>query len=154
MKEGKGFGVVPVPLYSDDIEDEYLTQIHNEGRIGAISVKTQKFEQCTAYLHYQSTHSTSILDDYYNYKLQYDVVGASPTTVYMMQYIRSHVRSAFDKTFEDAMGAFYEAPERRWHHILMSNKYSIDLRKDYTSLYDSKEADLQNLVKFYDGLPD
>ena len=155
MKEnGKGFGVVPVPLYADDIEDEYLTQIHNEGRIGAISVKTQKFEQCTAFLHYQSINSSKILDDYYDYKLQYDIVDAAPSTVYMMQYIRNHVRSAFDKTFEDAMGAFYEKSENRWHDILMRNRFSIDLRQRYNELYDVKEGDLENLVKYFDGLPD
>ena len=154
MKEGKGFGVAPVPLYSDDIDDEYLTSIHNEGRIGAISQKTSKFEQCTAYLHYQSTNSTKILDDYYEYKLQYDVADAEPSTVYMMQYIRNHVRSAFDKTFEDAMGAYYGQAENRWHDIMMRNKYSIDLRQRYSELYDEKELDLQNLVKYYDDLKD
>lgn len=154
MKEGKGFGVAPVPLYSDEIDDEYLTSIHNEGRIGAISQKTQKFEQCTAYLHYQSTNSTKILDDYYEYKLQYDVADADPSTVYMMQYIRNHVRSAFDKTFEDAMGAYYGKAQNRWHDIMMRNAYSIDLRQRYSELYDEKETDLKNLVKYYDDLKD
>ena len=154
MKEGKGFGVAPVPLYSDEIDDEYLTSIHNEGRIGAISQKTTKFVQCTAYLHYQSTHSTKILDDYYEYKLQYDVADAEPSTVYMMQYIRSHVRSAFDKTFEDAMGAFYGKSQNRWHDIMMRKSYSYDLRTRYSELYNEKEADLENLVKYYDQLKD
>ncbi len=154
MKGNGGFGVAPVPLYSDEIDDEYLTSIHNEGRIGAISQKTTKFEQCTAYLHYQSTHSTDILDDYYEYKLQEDIADAEPSTVYMMQYIRNHVRSAFDKTFEDAMGAYYGKPHNRWHDILLSNKYSIDLRQRYSELYDEKETDLKNLVKYYDDLKD
>ncbi|MBQ7332941.1 MAG: hypothetical protein IJW38_01160 [Clostridia bacterium] len=154
MKGNGGFGVAPVPLYSDEIDDEYLTSIHNEGRIGAISQKTTKFEQCTAYLHYQSTNSTKILDDYYTYKLQEDVADATPSTVYMMQYIRNHVRSAFDKTFEDAMGAYYGKAQNRWHDILMRAEYSTDLRQRYSELYDEKETDLKNLVKYYDDLKD
>ncbi len=154
MRDGKGFGVVPVPLYSDEIDDEYLTAIHNCGRIGAISQKTQKFEQCTAYLHSLSTNSTKILDNYYEYKLQYDVADADPSTVYMMQYIRNHVRSAFDKTFEDAMGAYYGKEGNRWHSIMKDNRYSVDLRQRYSEIYDEKEADLKNLVKYYDDLKD
>lgn len=156
MKDSKGFGIVPVPLYADDLEDTYLTQIHNEGRIGAISVKTQKFEQCTAYLGYLSTHSTDILDDYYNIKLQYEVVDADPGTVYMMQYIRNNVRSAFDKTFEDAMGMFYQKTENRWHDRLMQSKYTLgeQMRQIYNELYPEKVADLKNLVTFYVGLPE
>ena len=153
MKEGKGFGVAPVPLYSDEIDDEYLTSIHNEGRIGAISQKTKKFEQCTAYLHYQSTHSTKILDDYYEYKLQYDVADADPSTVYMMQYIRNHVRSAFDKTFEDAIGVYNAQESHRWHHILSVNGYQYDIRKDYATYRPEKQEHLETLYNEYPKLP-
>lgn len=151
--EGKGFGVVPVPLYSDDIDDKYLTQVHNQGRIGAISIKTKKFEACTAFLNYQSTHSTDIINDYYKYKLQYDIVGASATTIEMLDYIRNNVRSAFDKTFEDAMGMFYDTAGNRWHDVLMRAQYQVDMRKSYSDLYDTKEGQLTNLLKYYDGLP-
>jgi len=154
MKDSSGFGVVPVPLYRDDTTDRYLTQIHNVGRAGAISVKTQKFEQCTAFLNYQSTNCTDILNEYYDYKLQYDVADGTPGTVYMLQYIRNNVRSAFDKTFEDAIGEFYGKQNERWHAILISNKYQMDIRGDYQSLYQSKQTDLGNLIKQYDVLPD
>ena len=154
MKDSSGFGVVPVPLYKDNSGDRYLTQIHNVGRAGAISVKTQKFEQCTAFLNYQSTNSTDILDEYYDYKLQYDVADGTPGTVYMLQYIRTNVRSAFDKTFEDAIGEFYGKQKERWHAILIANKYQMDMRGDYQSLYASKQDDLTNLIKQYDVLPE
>ncbi len=154
MKDSSGFGVVPVPLYRDDTTDRYLTQIHNVGRAGAISVKTQKFEQCTAFLNYQSTNSTDILNEYYDYKLQYDVADGTPGTVYMLQYIRNNVRSAFDKTFEDAIGEFYGKSAERWHAILIKNMYQMDIRGDYQSLYGSKQDDLTNLIKQYDVLPD
>lgn len=155
MRQTKGFGVVPVPLYRDDTNDKYLTQIHNVGRAGAISVKTQKFEQLTAFLDYQSTHSSEILDEYYDIELQYNVVGGgSKGTIYMLQYIRENVRTAFDKTFEDAIGEFYGKSKERWHTKLYTSHYSMDIRGDYQSLYNSKETDLQNLIKQYDVLPD
>ena len=44
---------------------DYQTMIHNVGRLGAISRITKNFSQCSAFLDYQSTHSTDILDDYY-----------------------------------------------------------------------------------------
>lgn len=154
MKESSGFGVVPVPLYSDTTNDIYLTQIHNVGRAGAISVKTTKFEQCTAFLGYQSTHSTDILDQYYDYKLQYDIADGSKGTVYMLQYIRNNVRSAFDKTFEDALGEFYDKADERWHSIILNKNYNLDIRNDYKSLIDSKISDLDALINQFQVLPD
>lgn len=157
MKQDGGFGVVPVPIYSKEAVaagDNYLTQIHNEGRIGAIAYKTSKFEMCSAYLHYQSTNSKKILEDYYKYKLVLGAVGASTGTVDMLSFIRNRVRSAFDKTFEDAMGAYYQKSEQRWHNILLSNRYDIDLRGKYEEYYSSKQGDLNNLLVYYEGLED
>ena len=65
-----------------------------------------------------------------------------------------YVCGAFDHTFEDAMGAYYGKAQNRWHDILMRNKYSIDIRQRYSELYDEKETDLKNLVKYYDDLKD
>ena len=127
---GSGYGIAPIPLYRTNYVDEatgetkvddYLTQIHSIGKIGAISYTTEKFAQCSAYLNYQSTHSTEILNEYYDYKLQYDVVGTGVKgNVEMLKYIRSNVRSSFDKAFEDALGKYYSATDaesmkQQWH---------------------------------------
>ena len=129
-----GYGIVPVPLYRGEYEqngqmvtDKYQTQIHNIGRVGAISKTTDKFSQCTAYLNYQSLNSTEILNEYYNFKLQYNVVGTKVTgNVEMLQYIRANVRSSFDKAYEDAIGIFYstqtaeESRKQQWHTLIMT----------------------------------
>ena len=52
------------------------------------------------------------------------------------------------------MGAYYGKAQNRWHDILMRNKYSIDIRQRYSELYDEKNTDLKNLVKYYDSLKD
>ena len=168
---GSGYGIVPVPLYRTNYVDEatgevkvdrYLTQIHNIGRIGAISYTTEKFAQCTAYLDYQSTHSTEILNEYYDYKLQYDVVGTGVKgNVEMLKYIRFNVRSSFDKAFEDALGRFYEATNEgamneQWHTMIKNAGYKLEnMVAYYDSLTPKKAWRLYNLENsIYPTLPD
>ena len=158
LKDSSGFGVVPVPLYMENPgeEDNYLTSIHNTSRPGAIAKNTKNFTACTAFLDYQSTPSTHILNEYYDYNLQYNVVdGEEEGTVRMLQYIRKNVRSAFDKTFEDAIGVYNAKPEVRWSHIMETNGFSYgdELRKDYDSLRKEKEGYLTTLYNEYPKLP-
>ena len=159
MKDDGGFGVVPCPLYrkydGNGEQERYLTQIHNMGRPGAIAANTLKFVECTAFLQYQSTHSTDILNEYYDYKLQYDVVDGTQTgTVEMLQYIRSNVRTAFDKTFEDAIGRFYGTEDSKsWASIISSKDFKLNIRGDYQSIVDAKNVHLVNLEKYYTELP-
>ena len=167
---GSGYGIVPVPLYRTNYTDangevkvdKYLTQIHNIGRIGAISYTTEKFAQCTAYLNYQSTHSTEILNEYYDYKLKYDVVGTGVNgNSEMLKYIRKNVRSSFDKAFEDALGKFYNATDdnsmkQQWHTMLKDNAYQFTGMADaYDSVTPLKAWRLYNLENaIYPTLPD
>ena len=161
-KDGKkGYGIVPVPLYRSDSYDQYLTHISNVGKIMAISYTTEKFSQCTAYLNYQSTHSTEILNEYYDYKLAYDVGTGVTGNVEMLRYIRYNVRSSFDSVFEDVLAQFYSATDanaisEKWHQMLkaadfklenIEHQYSIIAPKKATFLYD-----LENYV--YPYLPE
>ena len=171
---GSGYGIVPVPLYRTNYVDEatgevkvddYLTQIHNIGRIGAISYTTEKFAQCSAYLNYQSTNSTEILNEYYDYKLQYDVVGTGVKgNVEMLKYIRSNVRSSFDKAFEDALGKYYSATDedsmnQQWHTMIKNSSYgkdgTLNMSVHYDELTPTKAWRLYNLENsIYPTLPD
>ena len=153
MKDNGGFGVVPVPLYRSGSTDKYLTQIHNMGSCGAISIVTKKFSECTAFLNYQSTNSEQILNDYYTYKLQYDLSNNSKGTVEMLQYIRDNVRSSFDKAMEDAIGVFNPGAEK-WHNVLQKGKFQINIRDQYTSTYNAKEEYLDDLAKAFELFPD
>ena len=155
-----GFGVVTVPLYRDNSDDRYLTQIHTLGKGLGISATTTKFAQCTAWLDYQSTHSTEILNEYYNYKLQYDVAGGTEGNVYMLQYIRSNVRTAFDKSFEDAISIFFKGVDNQigqstWAGMIMRSNFQMsNMRDRYKEIYPSKKNYLESLVHEYDKLPD
>ena len=170
-KNSSGYGILPVPLYrtnycnestGETTVDQYLTHIHNIGKIGAISYTTEKFALCTAYLNYQSTHSDYVLNEYYDYLLQYDVIGTSVKgNVEMLKYIRYNVRSSFDKAFEDALGKYYsatddEAMKQQWHTMIKNAGYKLtDMDGYYASLTPTKAWRLYNLENsIYPTLPD
>ena len=157
-----GFGVVPVPLFRSvnpetNQPDKYLTQIHNIGRIGAIAKNTTKFVQCTAFLDYMSTHSSDVLNEYYDVNLKLDVAGDSKANgnEAMLDYIRANVRSSFDKAFEDAIGQYTQSENDKWHMILMNESFIVeDIGSRYNDLYTSKRDGLETIVNLYPGLPE
>ncbi|MBQ4071924.1 MAG: hypothetical protein IJD51_05905 [Clostridia bacterium] len=168
MGEG-AFGVVPVPIYHDNIDDEgnaidrYLTQIHNVGRPGGIAYNTKKFVECTAFLNYQSTHSTEILNTYYTYELCFGAAGGAAGTVDMLNYLRANVRTSFDKAMEDAMGIF-DATSTPYKVTVMMNGgsealYSDDFKitnfaNDYASALPEKKGFLEDLIGYFQSAKD
>ena len=161
----KGYGIVPVPFYHSDLaEDEvYQTQIHNNGKIGAISYATSKFAQCTAYLNYQCTNSNKVLTEYYTHKLRQTVKleGGYDHNGEMLTYIRENVRSSFDKAFEDALGAYYNAQtdgksdKSKWHSMIKDNNFILrDMSNLYAQYAPTKATWLEDLEKnIYPYLP-
>jgi hypothetical protein len=159
--EGKGFGILPVPLYEQDAQksERYLTLIHNIGRIGAISVKTTKFSECSAFLNYQSTHSRNVKETYYNYDLLYSVVGGDSEEILnankqMLDLLRASVITGFDKAYEDS-SALFSPNEKvttidgektfinlKWHDILDQGSYqrANTIRTYYEQLKPAKET--------------
>ena len=158
-----GFGVIPAPLFRankpDGTPETYQTQIHVVGRAGGISWCTKKFTQCTAFLHYQSTHSTDILEEYWNTNLCYDVADGVEGNFEMLQYIRANVRTCFDKLFEDSIGFFFNTVDEqsvanRWHNLISTSEYTMtNMAEKYSALYGEKEARLKELVLEYNDLP-
>ncbi len=158
MKSTGGFGILPVPLYREG--DKYLTIIHNMGRIAGIAATTTEFAQCSAYIDYQSTHSTEILDEYYEYKLQYDMAGGTKGNIEILKYIRKNVRSAFDKTYEDAIGYYFKGADSNssknsWAGILSENAFVVTtMRSLYLTNKEKRVAYLEEIIKAYDKLPE
>ncbi len=144
--DGDQYGVAPVPLYKAG-SGTYQTQIHNLGRVGAISATTQKFSQCTAFLNYQSTHSSDILEQYYEYNLKASVLGDDVKgSIEMLDYIRDHVRSSFDKAFEDVMGNYFaDGKDEMWHYVLNENAYQITSSEFAVYYEDYVRAKAENL---------
>ena len=175
---GKGFGVVPVPLFRTEhnvtvdgvattVKDTYLTQIHNIGRIAGIAVKSTKFAQCSAFLNYQSLNSSKILDQYYNLTLKTDAAGAIEGNAEMLDYIRENVRSSFDKAFEDAIARHQLSSgsntdtislnNNKWHNLILHSNFVMEdgaMQEKYDSLVDVKDTYLQQLAQSYANLPE
>ena len=157
MRQDKGFGIVPVPVYKNG--DSYQTLVHNIGKVISISATTTDFEQCTAFLDYQSRNSAEILDTYYTENLAAAVQGeVSEDNNEMLTYIRNHVNDCFDKTFEDIIGDFNktvdaQAAMRRWHEYIRYNNYVVtNMAVRYQELYEAKQADMDNVLKQWNGL--
>ena len=164
-----GFGIVPVPLYrtadGDGNKLQYQTQIHNVGRIGAIRYSTTKFAQCSAFLDYQSTYSTDILNEYFGTRLP--EVGNNSK---MLSFIRENVRSGFDKAFEDAIGRRYAtdndvdgegigttSEKRKWHSLIMADGYKLtksEMMLMYETYVAFKEEYLTKLERDFENLPE
>lgn len=177
---GRGFGVVPVPLFRTShveytynmdhtvkeektVNDTYLTQIHNIGRIAGIAVKSNKFAQCSAFLNYQSLNSYDILNDYYNLTLKTDAAGAVEGNAEMLDYIRANVRSSFDKAFEDAIARHHQQAgdtatnKNKWHNIILDANFVMQpgaMKNSYDSLIGTKGENLEKLAQSYGNLPE
>ena len=157
MRDDAGFGVAPVPLYKASTEadpQEYQTLVHNIARIVAISATTTKFEQCSAFLNYQSTNSSEIINEYYTEQLggAVDMGEAADDNVKMLTYIRNHVRDCFDKTYDDMVSKSKapsdpEIDSKKWHMIFNNGKYQVsDIRSKYDSFRTEKEGMLEDII--------
>ena len=157
LREGAGFGIVPVPVYRDG--DEYQTFVHNNARIVAIANKTLLYEQCSAYLDYQSRCSSEILEEYYTVQLAQSLLGeTSDDNKMMLTYIRNHVCDVFDKTFDDIMYDFNAATDadatyRRWHELIQKQNYQVsDMDQLYNENKIKKETDLLKVINAWKEL--
>jgi hypothetical protein len=157
LRAGQGFGIVPVPVYKAG--EEYQTFVHNNARVIAIAKLTNRFEQISAFLDFQSRSSSEILESYYNDQLAQSLDGdVGGDNERMLTYIRNHVRNVFDKTYEDIMGDFngktdQAAQLRRWHEILRINKFQIpNMGTVYGENKDTKSKDLKNVIAAWNGL--
>ncbi len=158
MRERSSFGVVVVPLYDKDAgykkDAPYLTQIHNMARPGAIAKNTTKFVECTAYLNYQSTHSTKIIDEYYEWVV---ANGLGDSTINMLQYARANIRDSFDKAMEDAIGVFAgeEAYSSKVLVMVTDNDWQTeDIRGAYKEVLTEKRAHLADLLRWFESAAD
>ena len=157
LREGSGFGIVPVPVYREG--DEYQTFVHNNARIVAIATGTLLYEQCSAYLDYQSRSSSEILETYYNVQLAQSLRGeTSDDNERMLVYIRNHVRDVFDKTFDDIMSDFNaatnaDATYNRWHELIQKQNYQVsDMGQLYAEKKPQKSQDLINVINAWKNL--
>ena len=162
-----GFGVAPVPMYREfdqtkDIDEYdrnryYRTASHNIAKCAAISVVTTKFKQASAWLDYQSTHSSDILDTYYEEKLQYAIAGGltdgAMENVKVLGMLRENVSTALDKCYDDAIKA-YSQVDKRWCALIRTADWKIDIRSEYNAAVQVKQDWLKSIQEKYNYLPE
>lgn len=127
---GYGFGIAPIPLYKpyEEGTNEYNTYVHNLARVVAISGRSTKIAQCSAYLDYLSRNSADVLDEYYESVLSYSEDGeTSCANAKMMTYIRNHARDSFDATYDIIIGNFEKKLRPEVTHKNSENYYNAFL---------------------------
>ena len=161
---GAGFGVAPVPMYREynesiDVDEHgqnryYRTASHNIAKCAGVSFSTTKFRQASAWLDYQSTHSTDILNKYYKDKLQYGFAGNNQHNVDVLEMLRNNVSTALDKCYDDAIKAYFPDVDYRWCYLpRQANWKAYDIRTRYTAAVQAKEGFLEEIRTAYDDLP-
>ena len=161
---GAGFGVAPVPMYREydesiDVDENgqnryYRTASHNIAKCAGVSFSTTKFKQASAWLDYQSTHSTDILNKYYKDKLQYGFAGNNQHNVDVLEMLRNNVSTALDKCYDDAIKAYFPDVDYRWCYLpRQANWKAYDIRTRYTAAVQAKEGFLEEIRTAYDDLP-
>ena len=162
---GDGFAIAPVPMYREfiaeiDVDENgvnryYRTAIHNIAKVAGISYSTTKFKQCTAWLDYQSTHSTDILNSYYRDKLQYGFAGNSLHNVQVLEMLRDNEPNATDKIYDDMIKAYIPDVDYRWCNLIRQAKWRADdIRSKYTEAVMLKKGYLEQIRDVYEDLPD
>ena len=159
--ENGGLGILPVPVMKTG--DKYTTQIHTEANAGAIRCNTANFVQCSAFLHYQSTQSSLVLNEYYKDVLIGKNSGEEDprsANIEMIRYIRHNLYTCMDANFEEAIGYINEDVEafnikNRYYSLLVDNIYVYgDIKVKYGEIQPSWAEALVELEKEYEKLPD
>ena len=151
----RGFGILPIPLYKTN--DVYNTQFSKLGRCGGIARTTTKFAQCTAFIHYQSTHSTETLNEYY--KINFGHVAGN---IEMLQLLRKNATNGFYLHYDNILCLdfdFYNSTSNfdlstSWSTQVAFQSYNLNMEQLYMELRDGKQRKLHELELKFANLPD
>ena len=106
-------GLLPVPLYDKDKQDDYYTLVHDLANIGCILNNVRRFSAATAYMQLANETSVPILKEYYEKALKLKYTEDADDRA-MIDLIHDRVVSPFDSIIARLIisgGAFLpEAP--------------------------------------------
>ncbi|GEM_PF-5193509 len=127
-----GFVCAPMPLYHKGTADAwtYHTVVHNLAKVFGVVTTVKrtegKLDRILAFLDYASTHSTEILDEFYQWTILYDAANGDEHNVRYLTNMKSKMEYNLDKTVDDALGCVgsdYFTSEQSfyantWHKLL------------------------------------
>ena len=161
ISKGDGFGVAPVPIYrafdeSLDLDENgrnryYHTAVYSVAKCASIAYRTTKFEQCTAWLNYQTVNSVDVMEEYWH-----KVVGNYESNVEVMTMLRDNVRSVLDKSLDDQIRLLSTKTEMRWDHRIRRNGTWIqsenEIKHDYEGAIMDKFAVVDHIRRDFERL--
>ncbi|MBQ2876549.1 MAG: hypothetical protein IJE25_06030 [Clostridia bacterium] len=150
LRVGEGFGIVPVPVYK--VGNEYNTVVHGGANILAIARATDRFEQVSAFLDYQSRNSSNILELYCEIMCSQIIDQAeNDYNALMFRYISSRIGGSLDTTYDYLLEGLFNSdviagdnPVLEWEKYLIEKKYQIT---DMDTVYRNKIAGRSEYLK-------
>ena len=160
MKANGSLGIAPIPDHNIDDGIAPNTVAATCAHMLAVAARTDKFEQCSAYLNYQSQNSSDVLREYYS--SSFDTVKEGESTVGntdMLFFIDSRVDKGLDLLVEE-LTRYHLTPTdprpvyRHWDTYLRAHGLvAPDMEGQYSDLRGGKEWDMQFILESWERLP-
>lgn len=119
------------PLPKSSTADSYTSVLDAHACLGAINKKSVHLAQVTAFLDYQSTHSSEIKEAYCLYDLIYGFLGFKKENQEALDLIRNSFSPSYNSVYDDAVCAYLSSgvPDDTgalsWVNVLLDNEFSL-----------------------------
>lgn len=162
IENGTGLAIAPIPKYDNEGGESlaYHPAFDNSATVIAISKKTGKFGQCTAFLDCQTGRSTELVDYYAKEYFTLDknnMTSLDKANVEMIKYLDGMVDSdVFDQAYDLIITNYFADVDGdltyfgEWGRILSDFDYRItDVQLFYEEVKLFKQDQLSNLIKIW-----
>ncbi len=92
-------GLVPLPKYDQQRQEDYHTMVHDQTELGAILVTTTSFGRASAFMQYANEESKPVLTEYYEFSLKFKY-NEDPAIRSMIDLVYDTIDSPFGMQFE------------------------------------------------------
>lgn len=92
-------GLVPVPKYNEQRQEEYHTMVHDQAEVSAILVTTTSFSKASAFMQYANEQSRDVLVEYYEFALKFKY-NDDPDIRKMIDLVYDSIDSPFGMQFK------------------------------------------------------
>ncbi len=113
-------GLVPMPKYDANRQDDYHTMVHDQTELGSILVTTTSFGRASAFMQYSVEESHSVLTEYYEFSLKFKY-NEEPAIRKMIDCIYESIDVPFGMQFENIILGYGDELEPLYYGILRSN---------------------------------
>lgn len=154
-KDAVDGGVYIAPIPKLDADDSYRTVLDGSARLAAINGSCATPQAVTAFLDYQSTHSTKICESYCLYNILYGSVGAEERNREALSLICSSFYPSYACVYDFAVEAYFSADaDARWlSAALCGADFKINDARALWRTYSSRHSEyIKRLLKNYEAI--